>query len=327
MRLVVVIAAAGLLAAGCNLPFLGPNLPSTSTLINGAGDSFAKATALEVTGNFTEGSDKYTMDIQFTPPTDAHITMTQNSLSLEALQLNGKVYYRGKDFFASVAGTDKTSQEIARAIGDRWFTYKSATPVDMSSFTDASKVKANFLNTLSVKRADNVSVNGTNTAELTADDYILNINEASPYQLVELRTVTGKTVQQLTDAKLGFSNYNKKFTFTTPTNVFDVDDSSTWPPRYQFVSISNAGCSDPCILSAVFQNGGGTTGASAPSTILFELLNAGDNSQLGTCKVTIQPDVANGAKVTESCSISSQAWTNFQGNYIYQATADNPAYD
>ena len=326
IRLLVVVSA-GLLAAGCGLPFGGPTLPTTAELINGAADGFGKATGLEVQGSFTQGTDNYTIDMQITPPSNAHITMTQNSLQIEANQVNGKVYYRGKAFVASVLGTSSSGQQIAKAVGGRWFTSRGATPIDVSGFTDASKVKANFLNTLTVKRKDNVTVNGVNTAELTADDYVLNISEASPHRLVYLTTVAGKSVQQLTNAKLGFSNYNKDFALQTPTNVFDVDDKTTWPPEYFRVSISNSKCSDPCILSAVFQNDGGLTGATAPSTVTFTLTNKADNSLIGSCKVTIQPDVANGQKVTESCSISNAAWTNFSGTYVYNAVVDNPSYD
>ena len=49
-------------------------------------------------------------------------------------------------------------------------------------------------------------------------------------------------------------------------------------------------CDDPCVLSAVVENKGGTTGASSPSTVNFALTSDTDNSVLGSCKVTIQPD-------------------------------------
>jgi len=325
--LAMVMAAAGLAAAGCG----GQSLPSTSELVNGAADGFGKATGLEITGTFVENSFNYTIDMQITPPNTAHLTMTQNALHIESEQVNGKVFYRGKEFVASVLGTAPEDKQLANAVGDRWFTSKDATPIDVSGFSDATKVKANFLNTLSVTRKDNVTSNGVVTAELTGADYILNITEASPHRLVQLRTAQGKTVQEMTDAKLAFSNYNKDLAIQAPTDVVAKDNSSTWPPRYTRVSIEHSRCDDPCTLSAVYKNDGGTTGASAPSTITFTLTSKADGSALGSCKATIQPDVANGETVTESCSISSSAWTAFNsvnGNvYIYNAVADNPAYD
>jgi hypothetical protein len=188
------------------------------------------------------------------------------------------------------------------------------------------------LTTSSLKRKDNVSTNGVMTAELTADDYILNISEASPYRLVSLRTAAGKTVQKLSDAQLTYTNYNKNFAIQAPTDAIDKNDHSTWPPLYTRVSVNNSRCNDPCILTAVFRNDGGMAGASAPSTINFTLTSKADGSVLGSCnKVPIQPDVANGQTVTECCEISSSAWTAFNavnGNvYIYNAVVDNPAYD
>ena len=328
IRVLALVLAAGLAIAGCG----GKSLPSTSELVNGAADSFAKATSFQVTGSATEDAAAYALDVQFTPPNTEHVTLTQNgTINVESVGVNGKYFYRGRAFIALLLGSSVSDQQLARAVGDRWYTSNSATSFDLAAFTDASKIKDNFLSTTSLKRKDNVSSNGVMTAELTADDYILNITEAPPYRLVLLQTVQGKTVQKLSDAKLAFSNYNKDFATQTPTDVVDKDNRSTWPPMYTRVSIEHSRCDDPCILSAVYRNDGGTTGASAPSTITFTLTGKADGSALGSCKATIQPDVANGQRVTASCSISSSAWTAFNtvnGNvYIYNAVADNPAYD
>ncbi|HEV2035073.1 MAG TPA: hypothetical protein VGU71_12900 [Candidatus Dormibacteraeota bacterium] len=327
MRAVVAIAAAGLLAAACNLPFLGPSLASTSQLINGAGDSLARASGFEISGAFDGAAGSYTLNLKYTAPTTAHVAMTQNNLQFEFIQVDGKVYYRGKDFIASQVGSNAGAQKILHAVGDRWFSSASVAPIDMSAFTDAAKVKATFLQNFTVARKDNVSSSGIMTAELSADSYILNITEASPHRLVYLRTAPGKTVSNFTNTKLAFSNYNKSFGTVAPANVFDLDDHATWPPIYTAVSVENSRCSDPCVLSAVLRNDGGLTGAPAPSTVTFSVLDSSNNT-LGNCKVTISPDIPNGKQVTESCSISSTAWTNYTGStYKYEAVPDNPAYD
>lgn len=327
VRAAVAIGASCLLVAACNLPFVGPSLASTSQLINGAGDSLAKASGFEMTGAFDDTTGTYTMDLQYTAPTTAHMVMTQNGLQIEVIQTNGKLYYRGKDFIAGQVGSNAGAQKILRAVGDRWFTSKSATPIDMSGFTDAAKVKANFLTSLTVARKDNVNSGGQMTAELSADSYVLNITESSPHQLVYMRTTAGKTVSNISNAKLAFTNYNKSFGTLAPGNVFDLDDATTWPPLYTAVSVENSQCNDPCVLSAVLRNDGGLAGASAPSTVTFSLLDDNNNA-LGSCKVTISPDIANGKQVTESCSISSAAWTNYAGStYQYEAVPDNPTYD
>jgi hypothetical protein len=331
MRMAVV-AAAGLLAAGCGLPFGGPSLASTSQLVNGAADAFANATGVEINGAAIEEGASYTFDVQVTPPNTNHVNLTQNgTLNVESVDVNGKVFYRGRAFIALLLGSAASDQQLARAVGDHWFTSSTAMPFDLSDFTDAAKIKSNFLTSSSLKRKDNVSSNGAMTAELTADNYILNITEASPYRLVLWRTGPGKTVNKLSEAKLAYSNYNKDFAIQTPTDVVDKDNHSTWPPMYTRVSISNSECNDPCILRATFRNDGGMTGASAPSTINFTLTSKADGSALASCKVPITQDVANGQTVTEACSLESASWTAFNkvnGNvYVYNAVVDNPTYD
>ena len=67
------------------------------------------------------------------------------------------------------------------------------------------------------------------TAELSDSNDILNITEASPYQLVRLRTKPGKTVSDVKDGDLTFSNYNKNFNISVPTDAFNLDDPIDLP--------------------------------------------------------------------------------------------------
>ena len=140
-----------------------------------------------------------------------------------------------------------------------------------------------------------------------------------------------KTVQGISKVDMKFTSYGKDFALAAPNNVFDFDDPTTWPPRYQVDAVhqqeaSAGSCGDPCVLSADVENTGGLNGAAAPSTVTF-VLTASDQSSLGSCKATIQPDRPHGQKFTVSCSIQTSAWTNYAGDYKYGATADNPAYD
>jgi hypothetical protein len=331
MRKVLMAAVVCFLAAACGLPF-GIGQASTSQLLNGAADSLAKASGFEVAGKFTSGSDKFQIDIQYQSSGDAHVNVTiGTTTSVELIQANGKVYYHGKDAAAGFVGSDAFGQAQPIAVGDKWFTTAKATPIDMSGFTDASKVKSNFLTSLSLSRKDDVTVNGVNTAELSDSNDILNITEASPYQLVRLRTQAGKTVSDVTDGDLTFSNYNKNFNIAVPTDALNLDDPSTFPPFYQVASINLSRCNgDPCNVSATVQNSAGAKGASAPSTVTFTATNDADSSVLGTCKATVSPDVANGAKATVGCSITGGAWTAFVqngGGFHVKAEPDNPAYD
>ena len=330
MRKVLIAAVVCFLAAACGLPF-GIGQASTSQLVNGAADTLAKASGFEVSGKFTTGTDKFQVDIQYQSSGSAHVNVTVNATQVEAIQSNGKVYYHGKVAASTFVGSDAFGQAEPIAVGDKWFTTAKATPMDMSGFTDASKVKANFLNTLSLSRKDDVTVNGVNTAELSDSESIINVTESSPYELIRLRTQPGKTSSSASDLDLSFGSYNKDFNISVPTDALNLDDPSTFPPFYQVSAINLSRCNgDPCNVSATVQNSAGTKGASAPSTVTFTATNDADSSVLGTCKATVSPDVATGANATVGCSITGGAWTTFVqngGSFHVKAEPDNPAYD
>lgn len=325
MRKLLLTSAAALLIGACSLPF-GIGRPSTSQLENGAADNLANAKSFEVKGTFTDAQTSYTFDTKYVKPATEDTLITEGSVSYEVMQIGGKVYIKGSDYLNN-ALTSQDAKQIINAVGGRWFTISTAQPVDLSPITDANKVKANFLTTISDKRTDDVSVDGQNTAELTLSDAILNVTESSPYRLVRLRSVSGKTVSGVGNFDMKFSNWDQDFGLQTPTDVFDLDDPTTWPPYYQFVSVSAAGCNDPCVMSAVYQNAGGLNGAKAPSTVMFTLKAQDNTTLLGSCTVTIQPDHPHGQQFTVSCSIQNSTWTNYVGTYYYAAVVDNPTYD
>lgn len=326
MRKLFITSAAALLMAACSLPF-GIGRPSTSQLENGAADNLANAKSFEVKGTFTASQTHYTFDTKYVRPSTEDTQISEGSVSYEVMQIGGKVYVKGSAYLTN-ALTSADAKQIINAVGDRWFTTSTAQPVDLSPITDANKVKSNFLTTISDKRNDDVSVDGQNTAELTLSDAILNITESTPYRLVRLRSAGGKSVNGVGDFDMKFSNWDQEFGLQTPTNVFDLDDPTTWPPYYQQVgNPNNSACNDPCVLSQVMQNAGGLNGASAPSTVTFTLKAQDQTTVLGSCKVTIQPDHPHGQQFTVSCSIQSAAWTNYAGNYYYLDQVDNPSYD
>ncbi len=322
--------AAALLAGGCGmLPLGGSHLDTTAQLLNGAVDSLVKASSFEETGAFSEGTFNFSVDIQYTAPGTVHATVQRNAIIVEMTQVGGKTFYRSLDLAAFLQASGQADLRLSRAIGDRWFTSKTASPVDVAAtLTNLNQIKATFFNTLGVKRKDGVVSGGANSAELTGAGYTLDISESAPHRLMSMRTALGKTIfGDLVNVDIAFTNYNKSFDTTAPTAALDVDDPTTWPPLYTRVSMSNAGCGDPCVLSAVFRNDGGAVAASAPSTVTFTLTKSADGSVFGGCKVAIQPDVPHGGNVTETCRLSSAAWSRFSGNYSYNAVPDNPAYD
>jgi hypothetical protein len=329
IRRLVVAGVVGLLASACGLPF-GLGQATTAQLLNGAADNIANAKSFEMTGSFTESSNNYTMDIQYQASgPSVHMDVTQGAIHVELLQVNGKVYYKGADAVSSYTTSDEFGKAEAKLIGNNWFTTSAATPIDLSDITNANKVKANFLTGASYDRKDNVQFNGQDTAELTDSDSIINITESQPYDLVRIRTKPGKTISGgMSDGDLALKNYNKDFGLGAPTLAYDLDDPTTLPPYYVVGSVNINGCdADPCVISAVVVNKGGTKTPTGASVLTFTLTSKADNSALGNCKVNITPDISHGASTTKGCSITSPAWSAFSGTYLYNATVDNPSYD
>ena len=328
MRKLLLTSVTALVIGACGLPF-GLGHPSTSQLETGAADNLAKAKSFEAKATFLDGSKPYNLDIEYSAPSTVHIGGAQGDNNLEMLSINGKAYYKGQQFLNTVLA-DKNAQMVLNGAHDRWVTSSQLAPIDTSSITDATKARL-LLSGAASSRQDDVTFNGQNTAELTLPAVIANITEDSPYRLVRLRSIAGQALGGTSHLDVAFTNYNKDFGIQPPSNAFDFDDPTTWPPRYQVDAVhqqevSPGSCGDPCVLSADVENTGGVNGASAPSTISFAL-TASDQSSLGSCKATIQPDRPHGQKFTVSCSIQSQAWTNYSGNYTYAATSDNPTYD
>jgi len=328
MRNLLITGAAALIFSACGLPF-GLGHPSASQLENGAADYLAKAKSFEAKATFLDGPKAYSLDIEYAAPSTVHIGGTQGDNDLEMLSYNGKAYFKGQLFLNTVL-VDPNVQKVLKGARDRWVTSSQIAPIDTSAITDPTKTKL-LLSGGASNRQDDVTFNGLNTAELTLPAVIVNITEDSPYRLVRLRSIAGQSLGGESHVDVAFSNYNKDFGIHPPSDVFDFDDPTTWPPRYQIDAVhqqeaSQGSCGDPCVLSADMENTGGLNGGPARSTVTF-VLTASDQSSLGSCKATIQPERPHGQKFTVSCTIQTSAWTNYAGNYTYGATVDNPAYD
>ncbi len=329
MRKLLLISATALLMCACGLPF-GLGRPSDSDLESGAADSLSKAKSFEAKATFLDGSKLYSLDIEYAAPSTIHISGKQGDNDVEMLNYGGKTYYKGRLFLGTLL-SDQNAQTVLKGTDDRWVTSSQLAPIDTSAITDPSKVRL-LLSGSASNRQDDVTFNGQQTAELTLPAAIVNITETSPYRLVRLRSIAGQTLGGGSQLDVVFSNYGKDFGIQAPSNAFDFDDPTTWPPLYQVDSvaqkeISQGSCGDPCVLSAVIENVGGVNGGAAPSSVTFSLTRDVDQSTLGSCKATISPDHQHGQKFTVGCSIRSADWTNFSGNYHYGAQADNPTYD
>jgi hypothetical protein len=127
-------------------------------------------------------------------------------------------------------------------------------------------------------------------------------------------------VDGIADADLRFSNVDRNFGITAPTEIINFSNLSTLPPIYRVTSIDTSACGSPCIVSAKLKNLGGTVGAKAHSTVTFTMSDPVSKQSVGTCKATIESDVGYNSSTTVSCTINARP---VNGAPV-TATVDNP---
>lgn len=322
------LAAAVVLSSACSIPYFS-NLPSTPDLINGAATTLESARSVEISGSYAYEGLTYALDEQLVPPFEGHFVFTQKSGVDEAIQYADRVYWRGYDALSNGLGYDPREKEIMKALGTRWFTNGgTSNAVDATWVMSMQSFRATFLSTLLVKRRDHVTAGGFDAAELSTSSYVLVITEQAPHRLLLIKSVVGKTINNVTDLVLALTNYNGSFDITEPADAVDLQNRDTWPPLYERVSIDGSRCSNPCLISAVFENYGGTVPHGLASAVSFTLSKtANGNGDLGRCTVTIHPDVAYQHRTAERCAIPSAAWYRYGKVAYYNAVVHNPAYE
>jgi hypothetical protein len=318
----VSLAAGALMAAlaACQAPF-GLDTPSTRALEFGAVARLTPGASFEISGSYQENGAPWTVDLQFGGPGKEHALVTQGNVKLEAILIGGQAYFRGQEFLSQHLGTASAARTLVQAAGNAWWKAPASNVPTLADFTNGERLRATFLGPAVSRRADHVSVNGVDTADLSgprADAYIA---ESAPYDLVRLRLKPGASIDGVTYADLSYS-FDKSFTITAPTDVIDFSNLSTLPPLYTVVSVDTSRCASVCVVSAVIKNLGGTHGASKPSTVVFNMTANASGAVLGSCSVQVVPDVGYNATTTVTCTISL---TGQQTNAaVVTATVDNP---
>lgn len=310
--------------ASCDLPF-GLSLPSTSDLLNGATDQLGKTHSLEFVGPFTESGKRFVMDIQLLRPESVHASGTIDGANVEIIQVGTKLWIRGVDFLLA-STTDASTKQLFKSLGDRWWVSTVESAPDFSFLTDVSKVKAGLLESLVSARRDHVNVGGEDTAEVSEQGVTLNITETKPYRIVRDRIPGHAKGSDVSAADILFKNYGRSFAITAPTDAISPDDPTTMPPLYQVTSIDLTGCThsgQDCVVAAVVKNAAGPKGSTASASVTFTMTNASGGT-IGTCKVTISPDLPSGGTQTVRCTIPEGR--NYSGSYQVKALASNPTY-
>ncbi len=335
---VAVLGGAAVLVAlaACDLP-LDLGQPTTRALESGAADSLAGATSFEMTGSYNDRSvvtgppssargnapiGRVDIDLQLVKPGTEHAVVT-GEVTLEAIVIGDQAYFRGHEFLAQHMGSDPLSQNLVKAAGNAWWKGSAGNVPRLPNFTDGSGFRATFLGPVVTQRFDHVSVDGTDAVELSGPRADVFIAANSPFQVLRVHLKTGVVIDGITDGDFRYSNFNKDFQISPPSDVIDFSNLSTLTPIYTVVSVDTSGCGSPCAVSAVVKNLGGLQAAKGPSTVTFTMTDSASGKVLGGCQAQVRPDVPFNATTAVGCTIGNL--NGQQANAaIVTATADNP---
>jgi hypothetical protein len=308
--------------AACGLPF-GLGLPTIRALNSGAAASLDAAKSFRIAGSYTESATAWKVDLELVRPATAHVLLSGPSDDLEAIITGQGSYFRGEKFLANHMGADLASRSLVQATGNGWWTGLSATVPDFPDFTKGSSLASTFLGTAVTSRTDHVSVGGVPAVELSGPRADVFVGEAPPYRVLRVHMKHGAVVDGISEADLLYSDFNRDFAITAPSGAVNFSDLSTLPPVYTIVSVDTSGCASPCVVAASLKNLGARSGARAPSTITFTMTDPQTNAVIGTCTVTVQPDVVHSATTSVTCTIGGVNGADHNAAVV-TAVADNP---
>jgi hypothetical protein len=308
--------------SACDLPF-GLELPTTRSLESGATGTLVAADSFEIAGSYSEGSQRWSIDLQLSRPSSERVTVTTSDVKLEAIILGTNAYFRGQQFLSAHMGSDAVSRDFVKAAGNGWWKGTAGHVPQLTDLIDGTAFKSTFLGQAVTQRTDHVSVDGIDAVELSGARADVYITAQAPYRVLRVRLKHGVVVDGIRDADLRFVNYNRDFRISAPADVIDFSNLTTLPPIYTIVSVDTSGCGSPCAVSALLKNLGGLVHAQAPSTVTFTMTDTASRQVVGSCQTQVVPDVKYNATTTVTCSIENV--TAKQSNAAtVTAKPDNP---
>jgi hypothetical protein len=295
---------------------LGLGLPSTRSVESGAASALTTAASLEIAGSYVVSGVPWKVDLQLVRPDREHLTVSQGTTQLEAIVVGGKANFRGLDFLSAHLGASSSARTVIGAAGHAWWAGTASDLPNLSDFTNGDRFRATFLGPVVNVRTDHVLLNGADAIELSGARADVFIAEAAPHEPLRVHLAPGASIEGMTAGDLTFSNFGRDFAITAPTDVIDFSNLSTLPPLYTVESVDASNCSSPCVVSALIKNLGGKTGATAPSTITFTLVDSASGNGLGTCTAPVRPDVDYNSTATVSCTIASSSGPAFNSGTV-----------
>jgi hypothetical protein len=318
-------AAALVTLAACSLPF-GLGQPSVRALNSGTAASLDAARSFRLAGTYTESGKAWKVDLELVRPATAHVLLSGPNDDLEAIIITDQgSYFRGQKFLSDHMGSDPLSRSLVQATGSSWWTGLSATAPDFPDFTKGSSLAATFMGTAVTSRTDHVPVGVVQTVRLSGPRADVFVAETPPYRVVRIHMKAGAIVDGVSGADFLYSDFGRDFAIAAPSGAVNFADLSTLPPVYTVVSVDTSGCLSTCVVGASLKNLGGRGGARAPSTVTFTITDPQTSTVLGTCTVTVQPDVVHSATTNVFCTISGVNGGDHNAAVV-TAAADNPGH-
>ena len=314
----VVVAA----LSACDLPF-GLGLPTTRSLESGATGTLLAADSFEITGSYSEGGNRWTIDLQLSRPGSEYVAVTTADVKLEAIIASNNAYFRGQQFLSAHMGSDIVSRSFVKAAGNGWWKGSAGHVPQLTDLTDGNVFRSTFLGQAITQRTDHVSVDGIDAVNLSGARGEVFITAQAPYRVLRVRLKHGAVVDGIRDADLRFVNYNHAFGISVPADVIDFSNLATLPPIYTVISVDTSGCGSPCVVTALLKNLGGLIRAQAPSTITFSMADTASRQVLGRCQTQVVPDVGYNATATVACTIDNVTAQKSTAATV-TATPDNP---
>lgn len=308
--------------SACDISF-GLGLPTTRSLENGATGTLVAASSFEITGSYSEGTTRWSIDLQVGRPNAEHVMVTAANVKLEAIILGNVAYYRGQQFLSDHMGSDLVSRSFVQAAGNGWWKGSAGHVPQLTDLTDGNTFGSTFLGQAATRRVDHLSVDGIDAVDLSGPRADVYIAAQVPNQVLRLHLKPGVVVDGIRDGDFRFGNYNTDFHIAAPGGVIDFSNLTTLPPIYTVLSVDTSGCGSPCAVSALLKNLGGLVGAQAPSTITFTMTDTASQQMVGSCQVQVVPDVAFNATTTVGCTIDN-ASAQQSNAAVVTATPSNP---
>src|SRR5258708_7650518 len=223
----VVVAA----LSACDLPF-GLDLPTTRSLESGATGTLLAADSFEITGSYSEGSNRWSIDLQLSRPGSEYVTVTTADVKLEAIIIGNNAYFRGQQFLSVHMGSDIVSRSFVKAAGNGWWKGSAGHVPPLTDLTDGNVFRSTFLGQAITQRTDHVSVDGVDAVDLSGARGEVFITAHAPYRVLRVSLKHGVVVDGIRDADLRFVNYNHAFRISAPAALMDFSNLTPLPPTY-----------------------------------------------------------------------------------------------